>query len=113
MYVKFSPDGTLYKYDSIRDVRSVHFDRHETLLRKVNSPFYLVLEVVPGKDKFGIWALDDVSFTSACQPADPKAVTNPAFTPYPVTTVAPNGCNGTDFLCDGYMCILRYVLHTM
>ena len=67
----------------------------------------MVLEIVPGKDKYGIWAIDDISFTSGCLPADNKAVTNPAYTPFPVTTVAPSGCNYTDFKCDVYMCILR------
>lgn len=114
VYIKFSKDGPLFRYGQVPDVRSHNFERHEVPLIAVKTPFYVVIEVVPGKDNWGIWAIDDVSFTSGCVPADPKkAVTDAHYTPYPITTAKPNICangnvTGSDqFLCDGYMCILR------
>ena len=97
----------LFKLTSVNYVRSNHFERLTLDLNKLNEPFYIVLEIVPGSDKFGIWAIDDVSFTSGCHPADSNAVTDPTFTLYPIpTSIKSNQCeNGTSFLCDKNVCI--------
>lgn len=86
-----------------------HFERLtvDLLTATLTSPFYIVLEIVPGSDHFGIWAVDDISFTSGCTAGDAKTVTNPNFTPFPLTTKVPSPCAGENFQCDQFKCIFR------
>lgn len=102
VYAEFKNGGTLFPYKSIYDVDSLHFEKVVVDFRQLREPFRVVIEIKPGNDIHGMWAIDDLSFSKGCM-ATPDSMIDPntTYTPFNILTTAPNThCKSDEFWCD-------------